>query len=173
MTKAFLLTAGRTLLVLGILFIGVVHLVAGHFPVGLIPVKPGLVAKELLAYVNGALLVLSSLLILFKKYKYYGIVTAGVIFLIILLLVDLPLLATDIKNGGVWAGTFEAVAILSGITMLFGMEEHMYSRQYMLVGRYAFIASLTLFGILHCIYRQYIGTLIPDWLPGNTFLEYL
>ena len=40
------------------------------------------------------------------------------------------------------------------------------------LGRSLFALTLTVFGIQHLIYGQFVATLIPSWIPGRLFFAY-
>ena len=158
------LKMGTLLFGISILAMGLIHLITGNFPNSFIPLTRSFPGKSVLADISGVALVIAGSMILLRRFAKTGAIIAASIFVIILALVHIPLLATNIYNGGEWTQVFEHLSILSGLLILLGFAR---------VGQYIFAAGLCVFGIVHLIYEQYIISWIPVWLPSPVFWTYL
>lgn len=171
MTNTAYLKIGRLFYAVSILCIGLVHLVAGHFPLGLFPVPVTLPGKMALTYISGIALISAGMLILTGKYRFYGLVLAGVIWLLVVLLIHLPVIVHRVRNPAGWTGAFEAAIFLAGALMLASISKN--SNTLLLIGKYLFASALLVFGIQHAMYLQFIVTLIPEWIPVRVFWAYV
>jgi hypothetical protein len=168
------LAVGKLFFAVAILAIGIIHLVTGHFPSGLLFVDPKFPAASILAYINGVLLVIIGLLIFSKKYQYTGAYIASVIWFILLLIVHLPKLITTYNSPGEWTPTFEVAGIFAGSLILIGNNSvKTNSSRLILIGSYIFAVSIFVFAVLHLKYLDFIVTLIPAWLPFRLFWAYV
>ncbi|WP_158990986.1 hypothetical protein [Mucilaginibacter sp. L196] len=168
------LAVGKLFFAVAILTIGIIHLVTGHFPSGLLFVDPKFPAASILAYINGVLLVIIGLLIFSKKYQYTGAYIASVIWFILLLIVHLPKLITTYNSPSEWTPTFEVAGIFAGSLILIGNSSvKTNSSRLILIGSYIFAVSIFVFAVLHLKYLDFIVTLIPAWLPFRLFWAYV
>jgi len=168
------LAIGKLFFAVAILAIGIIHLVTGHFPAGLLFVDPKFPAASILAYVNGAVLIIISLLVFSKKYEYPGECIAAVVWLILLLVVHLPKLITTYNSPSEWTPTFEVAGIFAGSLILMGNSSiKNNSSRLILIGSYIFAVSIFVFAVLHLKYLDFIVTLIPAWLPFRLLWAYV
>ena len=163
------LSTGRLLLAVGLFLIGVVHVAFGIFPAGPEPVPTNLPGITMLAYITGIAMMLAALAVMIKNYRQAGIQAIGVIYVLILLLMQIPKVLNNIKNPSTWTAFFEVLALLGGILMLAGLEKAPTKLSLVRIGRWLLILSLLVFGILHVMYASFIVTLIPAWLPLHSF----
>jgi hypothetical protein len=165
---------GKLFFAVAILAIGIIHLVTGHFPSGLLFVDPKFPAASILAYINGAVLVIIGLLIFSKRYEYTGAYMAAIVWLILLLIVHLPKLITTYNSPSEWTPTFEVAGIFAGSLILMGNTSiKPNSNRVILIGSYVFAVSIFVFAVLHLKYLDFIVTLIPAWLPFRLFWAYV
>jgi uncharacterized membrane protein len=174
MGNNFYLTIGKLFFGVAILSIGIVHLVTGNFPTGLIPVAALFPGKIFLVYLSGIALIIAGLLTLTKKYAYPGACLAAIIWLVWLLALHLPQLIITYNKPGEWTPTFEVAAFFGGALILMGNFNTALNTRFKLkpIGRYIFALGLIVFFVLHVIYAQYIATLIPSWIPERLFWAY-
>ena len=170
MSNAVYLRSGKLFFAVAILAIGIIHIATRNFPTGLMPVSAIVAGRSALVYISGIALVVAGLLIMVKKYSYYGALLTGTIWLVLLLLLDLPLLIRHLHDPGPWTTTFETAGIFSGALLLMGKT---ISSKLTLIGRYLFLLALIVFGVQHYLYLNYITTLIPGWMPGHLFWAWL
>jgi hypothetical protein len=168
------LTIGKLFFAVAILAIGIIHLVTGHFPAGLLFVDPKFPAASILAYITGAIFIIIGLLILSKKYEYPGAYIAAVVWLILLLIVHLPKLIVTYNLPNEWTPTFEVAGIFAGSLIFMGDSSiKKNSSSLILIGSYIFAVSIFVFAVLHLKYLGFIVTLIPAWIPFKLFWAYV
>jgi len=164
---------GRVFFALAILCIGIVHLITHNFPTGLLPV-PAIPHRLVLVYVSGIALIVAGLLILSNKFAYAGAWLAFTIWLIFLLVLHLPLLLANYKNGGEWTVFFEDDMLLCGSMLLIDASRTAKKGKIMLtpMAKYLFAAAMIVFAVQHYMYAGYIATLITPWIPFKLFWAY-
>jgi hypothetical protein len=168
---------GGTLFGIAVLAIGIIHIVTGNFPVGLLPVPAGLPGRTFFAYADGVVMIVAGLLIISQKFAKTGAMLAAALFLILLLFVHLPLLFLKIHDGGEWTATFEVIFFLAGAMLILGIfyrDENTAAGEkrsavLLPIGRYLMAAGFFVFGMLHYNYEAYIETLLLSWMPFKTF----
>ena len=173
MNNNLYLSTGKLFLVISIIAIGVVHIVSGHFPAGLMPVAASLPAKQALAYLSGSLMILAGILVLVKKYTAYGALLAALLFLLALLLIHVPKVLAEPNNPSEWAGFFEVICIMGGTLILLGNTSKDGGTKLIKTGTYLFSIGLLVFGVQHYMYAQFVANLIPAWIPAHLFFDYL
>src|SRR5262249_15947042 len=149
---------------------GVEELVIADFDPALMPVPSWLPAHTPLAYASGILLILTGLFIVFSKSSQPAAIALGILWLISLLLLDLPVLFSNLSRGVWWTRSFEVVAFCGIILVLIAAlgekrkdlpgattkETTMGN-----VGAILFGISLPVFDVLHFIYIGYVASVIP------------
>ncbi len=171
------LRPGKLFFALTVLAIGIIHILTGNFPAGLMPVAISLAGRTLLVYITGSALGIAGLLMFSKKYIYYGTILAGIVFLVILLFFHLPRLATNLKDPGAWTPSMEIVALFSGTLVLIGVipvhhEKKNLGNAWIVSGRWLFAITLIVFGVQHYQYATFISGLVPSWIPWPLFWVY-
>jgi uncharacterized membrane protein len=173
MNSNLYLSTGKLFLGVSIIAIGIIHVVSGHFPTGLLPVPATLPGKEILAYLTGFLMIGAGILIFIKKYTHYGEFAAALLYLLALFLIHIPLLVSNFHNPSEWTAIFEVISILSGILILLGSIWKRDQFKLIKTGSYIFAIGLVVFGIQHFMYAQFVAGLIPAWIPARLFWNYL
>lgn len=168
---------GKFFFALALLAIGLIHLVTGNFPKGLMPVSDTFPARTLFVYVIGAGLTVSGLLIMINKYAYIGTILGGIVLLGILLFFHLPRLVLDLHNPGLWTPSAEIFALFSGSLILRGIvsppkEKKTWGNGWQVTGNYLFALALLVFGFQHFIYAQFVSGIVPSWIPWPLFWVY-
>ena len=151
---------GATFFGIAVLAIGVIHIMTGNFPAGLLPVPAGLPGRTFFAYADGALMILAGLLIISQKFAKAGAMLASALFLVLLILLHRPLLYSKIHDGGEWTATFEVIFFLAGALLILGVfyrDENTAAGEkrsaiLLPVGRYLMAAGFFVFGMLHYNY---------------------
>ena len=170
MNNKTILQTGKVFFALGVLAIGIVHLVNNNFPIGLLPVPATLPARMILIYLDSIALIVSGILILTGKYEYQGASLAAGTSLIWLLALHLPQLIMTYNKPDEWTPTFEVASFFAGSLILMGINRR---NKLVVAGYYLFALGLVVFFLLHMIYAQYISTLITAWIPAKLFFSYL
>jgi uncharacterized membrane protein len=176
------LKSGKLFFGIAILAIGIIHIITGNFPAGLLPVAISLPGRILLVYVTGIAMIVAGVLILIKRFTYSGAFLAGVVFLVILLLLHLPKLVLNLYDPGEWAAAFEVFSLFSGALILMGsvlsgvsLTKDKEGKGYKLLrtGSCIFAVALFVFAAQHYLYAQFIAGLIPSWIPAGLFWAYV
>lgn len=173
MNNNLYLGIGRLFLMISIIAIGVIHIVSGHFPIGLMPVAASLPAKQILAYLTGSLMIVAGILVVTKKYAAYGASLAALLYLLALLLIHVPKVLAEPRNPSEWAGFFEVICIMGGILILLSITSKDGGAKLIKTGTYLFSLGLLVFGVQHYMYAQFVANLIPAWIPARLFWDYL
>jgi uncharacterized membrane protein YphA (DoxX/SURF4 family) len=137
-------------------------IVARDFLPELFPAPAWLPARGALACALGAVLVVLGLAIAADRRTRTAARLATAILWLAVLGLHLPLLVTHPGSGGEWTCAFEVLAIGAGGAMLAYPDRPD-------LGRIAYAISLPVFGVLHFVFRAYVASVIPGWLPGPMF----
>lgn len=169
---------GRLVFAIAVVSLGVVHLATGNFPVGLLPIPADFPARHLLALFMGLALIVGGLSLGLSWKADKASVGLGALFLLCAFYPHLLNLLTNLYAGNTWTGFGELLALSGGAFYMAGWLTQQVvwvpnSRfDGMVWGRWLFIGSLLIFGILHFQYAAYIATLIPAWIPAPLFWAY-
>jgi hypothetical protein len=147
--------------------IGVIMQVFGGFLKGLLPVPVTAPLHGVLWLGTSLVFIVAAVAAMAGFRRKPALVAIGVVFLLYLVGLHLPILFSNLYNGGAWAATFEVIMLASGAFILAGV------RVAAVVGHYLFAASLFLFAIQHMMYFDYIVSLIPAWMPVKVGLAWL
>lgn len=129
----------------------------------LFPAPAWLPARGALACALGALLFALGLAITADRRTRTAARIATAILGLTVLVLHVPLLVTHLGDGGEWTCAFEVLAIAAGGAVIAGHPR---------AGQRAFAIALPVFGVLHFIYRAYVASVIPGWIPGHLFWAY-
>jgi uncharacterized membrane protein len=173
MNNNLYLNTGKLFLVTSIIAIGAIHIVSGHFPVGLLPVAASMPAKQVLAYLTGSLMIVAGILALIRKYAAYGVFLAVLLYLLALLLIHVPKVLAEPNNPSEWTAAFEVICIMGGTLILLGSVSKDGGTKLIKTGTYLFSIGLLVFGVQHYMYAQFVANLIPAWIPAHLFFDYL
>jgi uncharacterized membrane protein len=177
MPKIFL--PGRYLFAVALIAFGIIQFLTGAFLSSLLPVPESLPAGKILLYALSTLFILSGAgIIILKENK--TALTAGLIFLLLLIYPHLVILLQNLHNAGEWTVLGESAAFCGGA---FIIAEQFTGRPdpagrsgpwnaFMKAGRFIFGIALIIFGVQHFLYADYIATLIPHWIPFPLFWSY-
>ena len=168
---------GRILFAAGLLALGVQALFRAVAVPALEPLPHWLwLPVELpLARLSGLLLIGNSLALLCDWNARGAASALGLLLLLWLAALHLPALALQPRDGSAWTGASETLALSGGAWALAGLLDsgrslrrgwdHVIERG-AYAGRLCFGLSLLVFGVLHCIYIDYVASVIPDWIPA-------
>jgi uncharacterized membrane protein len=172
--------AGRYLFAIAIIAFGIIQFATGDFMSAFLPIKTPDHVRVFLLYFFSVLFVFAGIMMLFNKTARGGALTA-VLFGVFILYPDLINLISDPKNPGYWTVIGETLAICAGALIVAGIFTHNttkrdlalpYPKNKLAAGRILFACSLIVFAVQHFLYADFIGTLIPSWIPLPLFWAY-
>lgn len=181
-TMKKILPLGRYFFALAITGFGIIMLATGAFPKAFMPILSNGVLRVITVYAAGIILLFSGILIITKKKSGIAAAIIAVLFFLDLVYPQLILIFSDIKNPSQWTITLEVIALLSGAIILAASSRNYFQHQPFLsnsitrlskMAPYSFAISLIGFGVLHYMYRDFIATLIPAWMPSHIVLDYI
>lgn len=168
------LKVGSLLFPVAIFVFGIEHLVfAGAAAKGMYPWVLGPPAWN---YAFGALLIAVSVSIGIKYRAPLAASVLGTILCAYALVLYLPRMVAHFHDPGPWTNVFGLGSPLSAIAELLAMG----GAAWVLAGgrterpgRVLFASTLVVFGLQHFLYRGFLATLIPSWIPRHLFWEYV
>jgi uncharacterized membrane protein len=172
---------GRFLFGIAIAGSGVEGVICAHLGLTVRGV-PWFPANPFLAYLTGIALLLAGLCIVANVRARVAAILLGILFLLYVLLAELPLVAASPMDLGARTIFFEALALaasaltLAGTLPAAGSGSLPWNRvvdKLIASGPYLFAASSVVFGIDHFLILDFIASLVPAWLPGHLFWAYL
>ena len=169
-----MLTPGRILLSVALLGFGSLCLLYVDFVNSLEPVPSWIPAYEVLAVVNGLMLVAAGVFILLglRTGAAAGMVAVFLALWIVLLHVPSAFTNPILLRSPWWIRTFESLALIGGALTLAGLDRDPVRLSWIRIGRIAFGVSMPVFGTLHLIYPESTASLVPPWYPWPMFWAY-
>jgi uncharacterized membrane protein len=158
--------SGRFFFAAAIIAFGIIQLVNMNFMEGLLPVSDKFPARKLFLYITSILFLFGGLGMIARSSYPFAARYIGYVLLFLCFVPHLINLVTDIKNPGPWTSIAENAALCGGAFILSGYGK-LPAR-----GRILFALSLLVFAVQHFRYAEFIGGLIPDWIPQKVFLAY-
>jgi len=175
-----LTTAGRLFFSLAITLIGIQFIIYTDFNSPIMPLALGLGGRNLLMRLLGIVMLVCGLgMGIEKKGDLAALVLALLLFLLFLV-VHLPKIIGQPKDGGAWTGAFEWLALATGALILNKSIRIQQGKQagtgiadkLVAAGPAIFGILLFAFGLLHFIYADFIAQLVPWWAPLHLFWAY-
>jgi uncharacterized membrane protein len=172
---------GRVIFAIGVAALGVQNVIYADFVLGLEPVPSWIPGRLFWAYLTGVLLIAGGAGVVVNKKARWAAISIGFMLFVWVLLLHVPTVAVDPRNGSAWTSAFETLALGGGAWVLAGILAIEPAAGQMVdgavdktikMGRFCFAISLPVFGILHFIYRDYVASVIPAWIPGHMFWAY-
>lgn len=167
---------GRGLFSIGMLGFGVLSFAFSAPVLGLEPLPDGLPAHKWWTFVIALLLVVCGACVLVDRLRprRWAIALGGL--LTLWLILQVPTVVVHLHSGSKWTPALECLALCSGAWIL--VQSLSVSSATCMpwtarldrladIGRYGFGISLPAFGALHFIYREYVASIIPGWIPGS------
>jgi len=168
---------------------GVQHFIYLDFVTRVFPRLPAWIpAHVFLACVFGSILLASGAAVMFEKAARPAALLSGAIILSSFALLYLPLLITTPLtpfNGGLWTSAGKALALSGGSFLvadslpikLGGPANALATavralERFIPLGRFFLAAFLTLCGIEHFMFVEFVTSLVPSWIPGGVFWTY-
>jgi len=173
---------GTILFSFGLGGLGVLTLIYDDFAMAWQPVPPWVPHREILAYLSGALLLCCSGGAFFRLTASLATLVLTLFVFSWLLLLQVPRVASDPSNEGMWLGFGETLLLGSGGWVLFvsgAIDEGGHwgrfvpGEPHLRAGRLIFAAALPLIGLSHFSYSALTASMVPAWLPGHLFFAYL
>jgi uncharacterized membrane protein YphA (DoxX/SURF4 family) len=178
------ITTARIFFGLGMIGIGIQHLLYAAFRPVILPTWPQWIQTPVLAYLIGAAIVAAGILILLgKNTKTVSLLLAGFL-LFCLTFIQCPYILFIQPNSpahlGLWTDPLKELALSGGAFVMAGLSNESPKHRSLLIlekliplGKFFFATTLLLFGIDHFLYTEFVATLVPAWVPDHTFWTYL
>lgn len=173
---------GHLLFAVGMAGLGVLGLVFGDFAMVWQPVPPGVPMRETLAYASGALLLAGGVGLLLKRSAAVSALVLTLFVLSWLLLLQVPRVAANPGNEGMWLGFCENMLLVAGGWAIVASLSRRGTRPVLgfaagagplRVARFLYAASLPVIGLSHFVYTEGTASMVPAWLPHHTGFAYL
>lgn len=161
--------AGRTVLGLGALGLGVISLLYADFAITWQPVPDWAPARTALAYASGALLAAAGAALIVDR----GARIATAFLATFLTLWAVVLQAPRVLAGeeAAWLAPAEILAVAAGAWTLYWLGAAESERRTIAIrlGVNSFALTLPVFGVAHFLYIDFTAGMIPVWIPWRTF----
>lgn len=179
-----LIPAGRTLLALALIGLGIEHFIFREFITGRAPAWPDSTAGgPAWACLTGIVIVATGVALIARwKPRYGALIAAGLIFAWAFLR-QLPVAAADSLLAPTWTHAGKALTLFGGLFAVAGTlprqgegRENPVSRfvnlerEFIVLGRICLGTFLVITGIQHFIYTEFVASLVPGWIPGDPVL---
>lgn len=162
-------TAGRTVLGLGALGLGVISLLYGDFAITWQPVPDWVPLRAALAYASGGLLsAAGAALILNRSARIAAAFMAAFLSFWGVVLQAPRLLAGE---EAAWLGPAEILAVAAAAWVLFwlGADDAAFRERATRLGVTFFGLMTPIFGVAHFLYIDFTASMIPEWIPYRVF----
>ena len=153
----------KTSFALALFGLGVLTLIYGDFALQWQPVPETLVGRHVIAYLSGAVLLLTGAGLLWRTTELLGS-RVFYIYSLVWLALKIPQLFTNPRVEGNWLGAGELAVIAAAGLALVASSKGQRS-----VARYVFAVALIPIGLSHFIYTQATVGIVPTWLPFRLF----
>jgi uncharacterized membrane protein len=167
-------TLGRIFVAISLVVFGVQHFIYGGFLATVVPAyMPG---RLFWAYFVGVALVAAAIGISTKMLARPAATMLGVMFFLFVVLLHIPRIIGNSKDGNEWTSGFVALAMCGGAWILASaapLEEKEKADPFLRLGRYFFALAFVAFGVQHFVFGRYAAGLGPPWIPGKPVLAYL
>ena len=176
-----LLTAGRIIFAIAMVFFGVEFFIFVSSMNGPLPGPPwsrGVLALDWFACVG---FVAAGVSIATGKMARLVAMVLGVVLLLYGVLRYVPALVTRVHDPGPWTVIFEILAMVGGAWVLAagfpvgGRSSPSWDNimwRLADAGRFLIAIALVVFAVQHFMYAGFVATLVPAWIPGHLFWAY-
>lgn len=172
---------GRIFFAIALLGLGIEHFVFEDFVTGRAPAWPESIPGKLVwAYLTGIAFVGVSIAILTRKKARFAAILAETLIFMWALLRHIPVVAADSFLSGAWTRAGKALTFCGGILAIAATcpkEETSYNtslmkfmnlgNEFIIMGRICLGTFLTISGIQHFMFTDFVASLIPGWFPGG------
>ena len=172
---------GRLFFALGMIAFGIQQFIWRDFVPGRAPAYPDSIRGRLVwAYLSGAVLILAGAAIISGRKARWAALLVGAIVFVWAFLRQIPGVAADPSNGGLLTSAGKALVVFGGAFAVAGSVPDRQSssgtqtanQALLFVGRFCLGAFMILSGIEHFIFREFVASLVPAWIPGSMFWTY-
>lgn len=155
---------------LGAIGLGVLGLVVGDFALQWQPVPKGVPAREILAYVSAAILIVGGVAAIWSRTAPWGALALGVMYSVWVVLLHIPN-ALSVQPNDI--ASWNAVAELSamGLGGLIGWGA-VHRPAWAEMAQSLFGLCPVIFALAHFGYAAFTASMIPGWLPAPLFWAY-
>lgn len=173
---------GKILFSFGLAGLGVLSLIYDDFALAWQPVPAWVTHRAILAYLSGILLLACGIGAFFRRTANVATTVLTAFVFSWLLFLQVPRVASDPSNEGMWLGLCETLLLCSGGWVLLVSGAMGEGRAWattarggrlLRAGRGMFGAALPLIGLSHFVYTAATVSMIPVWIPGSLFFAYL
>jgi uncharacterized membrane protein len=175
------LSLGRSFFGVATMASGVQQLVTGDF-VRLVPKAPAWMPSHPIgAYLVGIVLVAAGLAILSDRMARSAASVVGAMILLMFLLLAVPNVVANPLTGFMWTNPLKSLALVGGAAILVGSPSddgpalsppiRGFWRLESL-GAVFLAIFLVVCGMQHFVYRDFVDTLVPSWIPAPRFWTY-
>jgi len=172
---------GRLFFALGLVGLGIEHLVFQEFVTGRAPEWPAAIpGREVWASVSGVAVIATGVAIIAGRRARLAALLAGVLIFLWAVLRHLPVVATDSFLAPSWTKAGKALTFFGGALAIAGSlprEEGSRARRLLrlvnlsgelaVLGRICLGTFFLITGAQHFIYTEFVASLIPGWFPGD------
>jgi uncharacterized membrane protein len=175
-----LLSLGRFFFGVATMASGVQQLITGDF-VRLVPKAPAwMPSHSVSAYLVGVVLVAAGLAILSDRMARSATSVVGAMILLMFLLLAAPNVVANPLVGFMWTNPLKSLALVGGAMILIGTlpDGHVLSPptrgpwRLESLGTVFLAIFLVVCGMQHFVYRDFVDTLVPSWIPAPRFWTY-
>ena len=176
-----LLTAGRLIFAIAMVFFGVEFFIFVSSMSGPLPGPPWSRGVLFLDWLACAGFVVAGVSIATGRMARLVAMVLGVVLLLYGVLRYVPALVTRVHDPGPWTVIFEILAMVGGAWVLAASLPSDSSGspswdgvvwRLADVGRFLIAISLVVFAVQHFMYARFVATLVPAWIPGHLFWAY-
>ncbi|MFZ0819904.1 MAG: hypothetical protein WAM91_07530 [Candidatus Acidiferrales bacterium] len=168
--------SGRYLFAIAITAFGALHFIFARYGEPRIPIIPFFPNYTWLAYLTGAIFLAAGVCIAINFRPLASAMILGMVFLFCVLVLQISRVAADPGNLGVRTVAFETLAICGSAFALAGNLRNKrgnFGEWETIVnvltgsGPYVFAICAVVFGVDHLQSIQFVGRLVPQWIPGS------
>jgi len=157
---------GRTILAIAILLFATLHLMRA-LSLGPAVTFPWIATSKLVIAITGILLLACGIGILIDRCRRLASLVLAVFLAIYVLAFYITFIAQGPRDPTRYAGVAELISMASAALLL--SDD---SRPFSLTARILLALAMVNFGAVHFLLPQFIGPLVPAWLPGHLFFTY-
>lgn len=161
---------GRTILAIAILFFATLHLMRA-LSLGPAVTFPWIANSKLVIAVTGVLLLVGGIGILFDRYRRPASFVLAIFLAVYVLAFYIAFIAQGPRDPTRYAGAAELIS-MAAAALLLASPSTENDRAFSLTARILLALAMVNFGAVHFLLPQFIGPLVPAWLPGHLFFTY-
>ncbi|HEX3768175.1 MAG TPA: hypothetical protein VHT72_07340 [Puia sp.] len=165
--------AGKYLFALSIVAFGIIQFGVQDFMKGFLPMPENLPARIFFLNFISTLFIVGGISMCIRRTMHRAALLTGILFFILFIYPHLITLLSDIRNPNPWTVSAEDLSLASGAIIISGYALNPTGKSVLArYGRIFFAVSLIVFAVQHFMYADFIGTLVPAWIPFKLFWAY-